>query len=340
MIIKPVYKLCNWVDENKLVANQLSRNLRSIQYLKENMKFIRWKDLSSNENAIELLQENSENIDWELIFTNKNAIILLKKYILEKNIVLNTSQWNYLCINPNCMEIFNMPELEKKEYCKNYFLLSKNPDSVSLLYENYSKIEWDYLSANPNAIELLKNNMSNIVWSQLSKNPNLEAIELLKGNISKINWWSLNNNPNGHMILKDYQNRIIWALFTCYTNDLTLCYQNLDKVDWFYLSTRPEAIQVIEQHLDKVNWKALAWNKNAGHIIRNNLDKFEDHWFYLSKNPYIFTYDYEQMMFNNMKFAEELIAYIYHPRRVFKYMETYSYNLLEDCYDVSFLVEN
>lgn len=340
MCTKPVYKLCNWVDENKLSANQLNGNPFSIDYLKKNKKLIRWKYLSTNENAIELLQENPENIDWELIYTNKNAIILLKKHILDNNIVLKTSQWNNLCTNPSCMEIFNIPLVKKLGFGKNYFILCRNPDVVPLFHEDYSKIEWDYLSANPKAILLLKNNMSKIVWSQLSKNPNLEAIEILKKNISKINWWSLNNNPNGHMILKDYQDKIIWSLFCCYSNDLTLCYQNLDKVDWFYLSTRPEAIHVIEQHLDKVNWKALTWNKNAGHIIKNNLDKIEDHWYYLSKNPCIFTYDYENMKMNNMGFAEELMAYIYHPKRVFKYMEIYSYNILEDCYDVSFLVEN
>jgi hypothetical protein len=333
MYFKPVYKLCDWVDKNKLFIRELSNNPKSIDYFKQNTELITWKDLSANENAMEILENNFDKIDWNVIYSNKNAVYLLKKHILENNIVLNTSQWNNLSTNTNCMKIFNMPELKKKEYCKNYFLLSKNPDVISLLCENYSKIEWGYLSSNPKAIELLKNNMSKIVWDQFSKNPNLEAIELLKKNISKINWWSLNNNPNGHMILKDYQDKINWALFCCYSNDLTLCYENLDKVDWFYLSTRPEAIHVIEQHLDKINWKALTWNKNTGHIIQNNLDKIEDHWYFLSKNPCIFTYDYEQMKINNMEFAEELMAFIYHPNRVFKYMETYSYNLLEDCYD-------
>ena len=137
--------------------------------------------------------------------------------------------------------------------------------------------------------------------------------------------------------VKDYQDKINWSLFPCYTNDLTLCYENLDKVDWFYFSARPEAIHVLEKNLDKVNWKSITWNKNAGHLIRNNLDKINGYWYYLSKNPCIFTYDYEQMKKNNMIFAEELMDFIYHPSRVSYYMDTYSYDILDDSYVKYFL---
>jgi hypothetical protein len=30
--------------------------------------------------------------------------------------------------------------------------------------------------------------------------------------------------------------------------------QNLDKVDWGYLSMNPNAIHILEQNLDKVDW--------------------------------------------------------------------------------------
>ena len=336
MYFKPIYKIHDWVNEEKLYKEQLSKNPNSIDYLKKNMDLIIWKDISRNENAIDILESNLDKIDWNTIYSNKNAIHLIKKHILIKKGVLITEQWNNLCQNDNCMLIFNDPNIKHNmKYGKNYFLLSKNHFAIPLLEENLKKIEWGYLSFNPGAMNLLQNNLSKIVWSQLCKNPNLEAIQLLRKNMIQINWWSLNNNPNGHLILRNYPDKIIWSLFCSHSNDLTLCYENLDKVDWFYFSARPEAIHVLEKNLDKINWKSITWNKNAGHIIRNNLDKIEDHWYYLSKNPCIFSLDYEQMKNNNMTFAEELIAYVYHPKRVLYYMNHFSYNLLEDSYNLS-----
>ena len=42
---------------------------------------------------------------------------------------------------------------------------------------------------------------------------------------------------------------------------------------------------------------------------------------------------------NNMIFAEELMTYIYHPSRVLYYMDTYSYDILDDSYSKFFLNE-
>ena len=201
MYFKPIYKLCDWVDEQQLFIRELSHNPKSIDYLKQNIELITWKYLSINENAMEILENNLDKIDWNVIYSNKNAVYLLKKYILTNNVVLKQVQWNYLCTTQNCMEIFNIPKIKEYSYGKNYFILSKNQYAIPLLEQNLGNVEWSYLSANPGAIELLKNNISKIDWDQLSKNPYLQAIELLKENLSKINWWSLNNNPNGHMIL-------------------------------------------------------------------------------------------------------------------------------------------
>ena len=63
---------------------------------------------------MEILENNLDKIDWNVIYSNKNAVYLLKKCILMNNFLLKQVQWNYLCTNQNCMEIFNIPKI--KEY--------------------------------------------------------------------------------------------------------------------------------------------------------------------------------------------------------------------------------
>ncbi len=37
----------------------------------------------------------------------------------------------------------------------------------------------------------------------------------------------------------------------------------LDKVDWHYLSSNPNAISILEKNLNKVNWNYLSQNPNG-----------------------------------------------------------------------------
>ena len=54
----------------------------------------------------------------------------------------------------------------------NYEYLSENPNAISLLEENFSKINWYNLSQNKNAIHILEKNLNKIDWVYLSLNPN------------------------------------------------------------------------------------------------------------------------------------------------------------------------
>ena len=68
---------------------------------------------------------------------------------------------------------------------------------------------------------------------------------------------------------------------------------NLDKVNWEWLSQNTNAIHILEKKLDEVNWNNLSSNPNAIPILEKNLTKVD--WFVLSENPNIFTYDYKAM---------------------------------------------
>jgi hypothetical protein len=65
---------------------------------------------------------------------------------------------------------------------------------------------------------------------------------------------------------------------------------------------------MLEKNLDKVNWYILSSNLNAIPILEKNLDKVD--WGSLSRNSNIFAYDYNAIknrMFKNDGIKEALI---------------------------------
>ena len=71
--------------------------------------------------------------------------------------------------------------------------------------------------------------------------------------------------------------------------------------------------------INKINWDNLSLNSNAMELLKKNQDKIN--WFFFSQNPNIFTYDYKKMKENmkNSGIAEELMAYIFHPKNMDKW---------------------
>ena len=60
---RPIWKLRDWINKDKLDWNLLSENPNAIQFLKEECEKINWNILSYNKNAIELLKENPNKIN-------------------------------------------------------------------------------------------------------------------------------------------------------------------------------------------------------------------------------------------------------------------------------------
>ena len=74
---------------------------------------------------------------------------------------------------------------------------------------------------------------------------------------------------------------------------------DIDKISWDFLSLNPSAIELLKENQNKINWLMI------------------------SKNPNIFTYNYEKMKetMNNSGIVEELMAYIFHPRNMEKWKD-------------------
>jgi Tfp pilus assembly major pilin PilA len=128
------------------------------------------------------------------------------------------------------------------------------------------------------------------------------------------------------------QDKINWKHFSSNTHPkaIQLLEKNLDKINWKKLSSNPSAIHLIENNLDKINWSQLCFNSSAIDLLEKNQDKID--WIYLSSNPSIFTLDYEQMKLNIQDLEEDLLKAVLHPRRVFRNIELYEYDL-DDMFD-------
>jgi len=191
-------------------------------------------------------------------------------------------------------------------------MLSKNPNAVSYLEKNPTKIDWHYLSSNtnPNAIDMIKKNkQENICWWDLCKNPKavylieeqLDKLYLLQKKIHPIyldwdwmNWENLFQNPNAiHIIEKHlddfdetYGDDCMLFYLSNNPNAIHIIEKNLDKLDfdcWRLLSKNPNALNLLEKNQDKINWSYLSQNPNALDLLEKNQDKID--WRELSGNP-------------------------------------------------------
>ena len=140
--MKPIFKLLDWIDINKLSFLSCNKNDKAIELLKQNFDKIDWMKLSSNKNdkAIKLLKQNQDKIDWYYLSSNENdkAIELLKQ---------NQDKINWRIFSSN-KYIF---ELDYNKIKENFQILGNeilekalDPDRIkrlSIIY-NFNLIDW------------------------------------------------------------------------------------------------------------------------------------------------------------------------------------------------------
>jgi len=115
--------------------------------------------------------------------------------------------------------------------------------------------------------------------------------------------------------------KLYWELLSNNKNAIELLENNPNKIQFTFLSNNDNAGHIINKNLDKINWNLLTINPSVIELLENNQDKVTD-WFYLSKNPNIFTYNYELLKKRISCFKEELIAVSCHPTRINKWLNS------------------
>src|SRR5688572_14269256 len=106
--MKPIYKLRDWIDKNKLNLKGLSENPNSGSILKDIiLDQDCWTLLSENENdeIFDILEKNIDKIDWRSLSKNKNSRIVK---LFSNN--MDKINWGYLCDNNSngAMDIIKM----------------------------------------------------------------------------------------------------------------------------------------------------------------------------------------------------------------------------------------
>ena len=96
-----------------------------------------------------------------------------------------------------------------------------------------------------------------------------------------------------------------------------------DTINWYTLSSNPNAIHLLEQNFDKIDWDRLSSNPNAILLLEQNLDKLDKvSWARLSNNPNIFERDYMKMSkIRTWIILEDLMKNALHPRRIIRFLE-------------------
>ena len=79
--------------------------------------------------------------------------------------------------------------------------------------------------------------------------------------------------------------------------------------------------------LEKVLLNSLSYNPAAIHILEQNPDKI--HWWLLSRNPAIFTYDYKKIAEHRWPINKEIIQNRFHPKNM-KYFSGWGIEEFDD----------
>ena len=185
------------------------------------------------------------------------------------------------------------------------------------------------------AIDLFEQNPHDymIDWYNLSRNPNAEAIRFLEQNKEKIDWHMLSRNTgrSALSLLEKNPEKIEWDWLSMNPCAISLLEQNPEKIEWSHLSLNPCAVHLLEQNPHKIDWSLVSANTGEGiiHLLENNPEKID--WRMLSRNPAIITYDYIGMKTKMDVIREQLMMYIFHPKRFARYLDM-GYDMGDDEY--------
>jgi len=290
-----IYQHIDEFDFDDEAYTFLSRNPSMVDLFKWQPREIKWDDMCENPKAKDLILDNVDRwIGTERVKRLRSMARNSDPDVLQY--VIEAAETG----NPFVMQYV-------------WSTLSFNEHAFHLIdwVRHFDRIDWRMMSFNEAAIPLLEAHQDRINWETLSFNKN--AIHLIEANLLRIEWENLCQNESAIHLLEANQNRI----------------------NWTYLSSNPAAMPLIEANLDKVDWSQLSRNTAAIHLIEANFDKVN--WHLVAANPAIFeeTYDYVRMKKARAKLikTEELIEKVFHPNRVVRHFEKYSYNIGEDDYE-------
>ena len=136
-------------------------------------------------------------------------------------------------------------------------------------------------------------------------------------------------------MLINHKEKINWIIVSCYSKNISILEENLDKIDIFYLSINIYATSLLKKYKYKLGYFFFNNSVNSKRIKMIETIKEYENINLTWKNPEIFELDYEKMSENNEIMYQELIAEIMKPSRILKKIEEYdneNYDYLEELF--------
>jgi hypothetical protein len=246
---------------------------------------------------------------------NPNAFDLFEKY--PKKFKMQYFSYN------KCERAMRMLEARSEKI--NYYMLSANPESYTLLEKKPEEMDWQKLiDENCNPLKLVEALFNKLLplYSTEQLTEHLKRLNLIDvdtvnhKNITKFisdnrsnftdedfcindkrtNWYSLSMNSKILDVLEAQPSLINWYWLSARCNsqrEFDLLEKYPERISWRGLSRNPypPAFALLEKNPDKINWEELSCNPNekAINLLKNNPIKIN--WSYFSKNPSIFEID-------------------------------------------------
>ena len=199
---------------------------------------------------------------------------IMPKYVLRNWFPKDKIDWNALSKNSFAIELLK----EKVQSEKNMTKEEYNK------LENNKKINWKYLSANECAIDILKQYEKDIVWSYFCDNKNPRAFDMIK---DRIEYERMTPTTSEEEEEEYMFHRIDWNRLAINENPkiIELVKENIKEIDWIYLASNPNAVQLLEEYNIELYRTGLEENPNpiAIELLKTNPEKI--FWKYLSLNP-------------------------------------------------------
>lgn len=137
-----------------------------------------------------------------------------------------------------------------------FSMLSSNPAAIHILDAEPELIDWDRICFNPMAGDIITKYMHMVRdedWWALSANPS--AVRLLEEFPHNICWNNLALNPNPEVIPL-IESHIGW-------NNQTMKASHPSRIDWFHLSSNPNAVHLLEAYTNLIDYHRLATNPST-----------------------------------------------------------------------------
>lgn len=141
--------------------------------------------------------------------------------------------------------------------------------------------------------------------------------------ITKKQWLDIFRDPHNPSITSFIQSLNLnhWSHLSQIEEAIPLLALHLDKVDWNYLTknTNPDVIPILENNLEKVDKMFFCTNPNILPFLENHPETIR--WAFFVWNLSIYEPDYENIRKLLSIFKEELMAVVFHPKRISRLIE-------------------